>query len=300
MSFHKNITRTIHINVQDSSYYPSYQMYGCNPMFGMMTSLSRGISLIALATMMNKQNASYMPMMSPYNYPGYTLQPQFSYNPFVQNYAAGQYEQPQQVQFNQGPIQYTSKQYAPTSSLFIGDMYVSTSRTNLYSSPGYYVPSVEKKSDNKTTYGKKDLAFWKNLGYNEEKGKTLLEKAKRSQYRGKKHECVAVVREAINDTYYNGELHYKRFGNACKIGDDFLSSDSNFKKIIPDWGATAKDFPPGAIIVYYGDNGSGNGYVKGDSRGHGELAYGDGSGKGISNYDLEIKPDKIKEVWIPV
>ena len=306
MSFRATYTTTIGINIQDS-YIPMNQSFGYNPVFGMMTSLTRGISLIALATMMNKGRTNYYAPMVPYNFPGIAQTPQFApYNPFVQNYSAPQYQYTQ-TQFQQGPLQQgplQQGQYTPSSSLFIGDVYMPSARRNLYSNPGFIVPSAAvDKSNNaadKTKYGKKDLAFWKNLGYNEEKGKTLLEKAKRSQYRGKKHECVAVVREAINDTYYNGQLHYQRFGKACNIGDEFLCHDSNFKKVIPDWNATANDFPPGAIIVYYGDNGSGNGYVRGDARGHGELAYGDGSGKGLSNYDLAIKPDKIKEVWIPV
>ena len=150
-----------------------------------------------------------------------------------------------------------------------------------------------------TRFGKKDLNFWRSLGYNPEKGQQLVENAKHSRYRGARHQCVAVVRESINDTYYGGQEHYTRFGKACNIGDQFLSNDSHFRKIIPDWDVSPDDFPPGAIIVYNGDNGNG-GYVRGDDRGHGEIAYGDGSGKGISNYDLTIKPQHIKEVWIPV
>ncbi|MCR5265692.1 MAG: hypothetical protein K6E29_03755 [Cyanobacteria bacterium RUI128] len=230
------------------------------------------------------------------------------------------------VGYNQGDMPYpynnsvATRPYIPMSSAPsapIGDTFVPRSSSYLYSSPGV-VPastaaasssvatpttvstSTSVSSANNVTYGKKDLNFWKNLGYNPEKGQQLVNNAKKSKYRGKRHECVAVVREAINDTYYGGQTHYSRFGKACDIGDQFLNGDTHFKKIVPNWDVSPNDFPPGAIIIYRGDNGSGNGYVRGDNRGHGELAYGDGSGKGISNYDLKIKPQFIKEVWIPV
>ena len=169
MSFRATYTTTIGINIQDS-YIPMNQSFGYNPVFGMMTSLTRGISLIALTTMMNKGRTNYYAPMVPYNFPGIAQTPQFApYNPFVQNYSAPQYQYTQ-TQFQQGPLQQgplQQGQYTPSSSLFIGDVYMPSARRNLYSNPGFIVPSAAvDKSNNaadKTKYGKKDLAFWKNL-----------------------------------------------------------------------------------------------------------------------------------------
>ena len=197
--------------------------------------------------------------------------------------------------------------------LNIGDIYVPSADAK-YSCGGYFNPAlgaapgagtpgaVNPAGATDATVisqgGTKDLNFWKSYGYNEEKGRQLVANARRSKYIGQKHQCGAVVRDSINMTCY-GYKKYDRFHAACNTGDEFLSRDGNFRKIIPDWNVSPADFPPGAIIIYRGDSGSGDGYVKGDDRGHIEYAAGF-SNKGVSNYELNIKPQYIKEVWIPV
>ena len=262
-----------------SAYNPYVNTYSSNPFCTPLGTTGIFYNQFSMPTF---SNTPYKPSLSTPTYTGGTP----SYQGF--NYGVGDYFVPS---INRNNSAFMNNSFSLSNSYVGGYVPPATSTST--------VSAASTVSSTNTTYGNKDLNFWKSLGYNEEKGKALLENAKKSKYRGARHQCVAVVREAINDTYYGGQLHYARFGKACNIGDQFLSGDSHFKKIIPDWNATKNDFPPGAIIVYRGDNGNG-GYVRGDDRGHGELAYGDGSGKGLSNYDLEIKPQFIKEVWIPV
>ena len=89
----------------------------------------------------------------------------------------------------------------------------------------------EKKSN--TVY---DIEFWKEQGYNEEKGMALAKKAKSRTRGNSQHQCAAYVRRAINRTFYSNEKgeHYTSFKKACIVGKEFLSNDKNFKKINVD------------------------------------------------------------------
>lgn len=139
-----------------------------------------------------------------------------------------------------------------------------------------------------------DISWWVAQGFDVEKGKALSDwmvnrvNGLKEKFTGN---CVGIVREGINAIFYNGETHYTRFGKACNVGRDFLSSDSNFKKISPE-GISPSDIPAGAIIIY------GPGYsTKNPTCGHGEVS--NGQGRGYSDGVTRIKSN-IQEIWIPV
>lgn len=143
----------------------------------------------------------------------------------------------------------------------------------------------------------KDIQWWKNLGYNAQKGKELMNYM--SQHvTGFTGNCVGVVREAINKVYYGGNKHYKSFGKACNVGRDFLSTDKHFKKVtgIELANIDPKDIPEGVVIIY------GPGYSqKHPTCGHGEIS--NGNGKGYSDGISHIRNSgnrMIQELWIPV
>lgn len=149
----------------------------------------------------------------------------------------------------------------------------------------------------KTLSSTKNIQWWVNLGYNKQKGKELMN-FMRPKATGFNGNCVGVVRQAINHVYYNGAKHYTQFGKACNVGRDFLSTDSNFKKVtgVDLASINVKDIPEGVIIIY------GPGYSKKHPTcGHGEIS--DGNGKGYSDGITHIKNEgnrTIKELWVPV
>lgn len=149
-----------------------------------------------------------------------------------------------------------------------------------------------------------NLSWWKAQGYNEEKGKELAANTKKHsdalKAQGITAQCGRGVRLGINDTYYNGSLHYERFGQARLTGDVTLSNDSNFKKIdIQGLNLSKEDIPAGAIVIY--DSGYSNG--KYSYCGHIEVA--DGNGHGYSDFTSTLLQNRgvrkePKEIWIPV
>ena len=146
------------------------------------------------------------------------------------------------------------------------------------------------------------MTWWKAQGYNEEKGSTLANAARR-KYNGlgangrAQGNCVGIVRQVINDVNHT---NYKRFGQARNIGHEYLCNDPNFKKIVVDMSQLkASDIPPGAIVLYP------SGYAGGPLSycGHGEIAGGNGFGYSdvkttlLSNHGKRRNPC---EIWIPV
>lgn len=169
--------------------------------------------------------------------------------------------------------------------------------------------------------GIKNLQWWKDLGYNEENGLALARNVKKRSDElhaaGVKSQCAMGVRGGINDTYYNGSdvklktyydngklkakyegtQHYKGFGKAKDVGDNFLSKDMHFKKIdISGMELSADDIPAGVTVIY--EDYSGN------KCGHIEVSGGNGHGysdfTSTSLFRNNGKDRKPKEIWIPV
>lgn len=147
----------------------------------------------------------------------------------------------------------------------------------------------------------KNLSWWKSLGYNEEKGKRLSKECKKWSKYAESHkikgECVGYVRRGINDAFYGGKQHYKRFGKAWACGDQYLSGDSNFKKInITGLHFNPEDVPAGVFVLYknYSSNPCGHGEVS-DGNGHGDSDY-------TSNrlFQCNGKRKEPYQIWIPV
>lgn len=225
------------------------------------------------------------------------------------------YNQVNMPTFNNTPYIPTYIGTTPTyQSLGLGDCFVPRSMSsNFYANTSAlnnsyvsgFVPATTVQSNSPATYtntqyGSKDLNFWKNLGYNPERGQQMVNYIK-SETRGKNvsGQCGQVVRHAINSTYYGGAMHYEQFNKACNTGDEFLSKDGNFKKYVPTGEISAADIPPGAIIIYRGDTGDGKkGYVKNDPRGHIAVAVGDGEHDESNRY-AKIRTECIKEIWLP-
>ena len=173
----------------------------------------------------------------------------------------------------------------------------SSSYTPIFGSMVRRIPTVQRSSKYSNASSLKNIQWWKNLGYNPQKGRELMNymRGHVTDFGGN---CVGVVREAINRVYYGGSRHYARFGKACNVGRDFLSSDRHFRKVtgVNLASINPKDIPEGVIIIY------GPGYSrKHPTCGHGEIS--NGNGRGYSDGITHIKnsgSQVIKELWIPV
>ena len=154
--------------------------------------------------------------------------------------------------------------------------------------------SLTSQKTEKDTYS---LDFWKEQGYNEEKGVALAKKAK-SNVLSKSHtQCTLYVRKAINKAF---KTHYTAFGNnAWEVGKNILANDKNFKKIDVDMSKIQpEDIPAGAIVIY-----PSRGYSN-HKAGHIEIS--DGEGHGLSDFKSKSlcqnrgNRRNPAEIWIPV
>ena len=147
----------------------------------------------------------------------------------------------------------------------------------------------------------KNLSWWKEQGYNEEKGKQLAANTKKRsdalKAAGIKSQCGRGVREGVNDTFYNGKEHHVGQDLAAKVfGDRYFANDKNLKKInVRGMNLSKEDIPAGAIIIYenYSSNPAGHIEVSGGN-GHG---YSDFTSTLLQNHGIRKEP---KEIWIPV
>ena len=178
---------------------------------------------------------------------------------------------------------------------------------DLFAYKGLDGVSLASEKSNDTTYS---LNWWKEQGYNEEKGQALAKKARSLAKKKSQGICATYVRRAINKTFYSNEKgeHYKSFKKACVVGDEFLVNDKNFKKIEVDMSKIKpEDIPTGAIVIY-----PSKGYSK-NSAGHIEIAdelkvnkKGEAVRSGISDYTSKSlcqnwgKRKDPAEIWIPV
>ena len=165
-------------------------------------------------------------------------------------------------------------------------------------------PVISSEISNKNV---SNLQWWKDQGYNEEKGLEFASVAKEvsDKMHAAKSEsgCGTGVRKSVNEYFYSDEKeHYSGGWYANVVGSKYLSIDKNFKKItIPsDMSLGPNDIPAGAIIIYdlcYSDSEASAKY------GHIEVSGGNGCGYSdvtttlLSNRGRERKP---KEIWIPV
>ncbi len=296
--------------------FGSLSMLGRLGLFGMMQNSMRSYSL---------QNYLMNETYLPYNNMNYIGASSYTTPYGIESYGSN-YMQPNNYSYQYGTIggigdSFISNSYvnAAPSYNYMNSSYVNSNLADSYINRSFVSQvnasdfgattrsnSSQGASNNNTSYvtnvqyGTKDLNFWKNLGYNPENAQKMVNNIK-TEKRGKNvsGQCGQVVRHAINSTYYGGQEHYKQFHKACNTGDEFLSKDGNFRKYVPNGTISAADIPPGAIIIYRGDTGNGQkGYVKGDPRGHIAVATGDGAHDESNRY-AKIRPDCIKEIWLP-
>jgi hypothetical protein len=149
----------------------------------------------------------------------------------------------------------------------------------------------------------KNLSWWKQQGYNEEKGKQLAANTKKRsealKAEGVTRQCGRGVRLGLNDTFYGGSTHYAGFGYANQTGDTDLCHDKNLKKIdVSGMHLSKEDIPAGVIVIYQS-------YSSGQDKDKGHIEVSDGNGHGYSdltttllqNHGVRKEP---KEIWIPV
>ncbi len=189
--------------------------------------------------------------------------------------------------------------FIPTSNSTFNQIYKFTPMNfDMFNYRGFEDVSLNSEKEAKSEY---NLDFWKENGYNEEKGVALVNKAKSKVKKKSQSQCAAFVRRAINKTFYGNEKgeHYKSFKRACIVGDEFLAHDKNFKKINVDMTKIQpEDIPAGAIVIY-----PSKGYSS-HSAGHIEIS--DGNGRGISDFTSRKlcqnwgKRKNPAEIWIPV
>lgn len=155
----------------------------------------------------------------------------------------------------------------------------------------------------------RNLQWWIDRGYNQDKGKKLCTAVKRhldgnpKMANGKRKvrgQCVGFVRRGINDAFYGGAEQYTSFGKAHLCGEQYLSKDKNFKKLtgVDMSQINPADIPEGVVVLYYpGYSNSAASQVCG----HGEVS--NGNGKGYSDCLTFLKnkgKQRIKEIWLPV
>ena len=140
--------------------------------------------------------------------------------------------------------------------------------------------------------GKKDLAYWKSQGYDEEMGKKLaLDAYKRCPFVWN-GQCVGYTRKTINAIY---GTNFKNAGAGYNFGHKILDS-SELKgkfKCFKINGIKKEDIPDGAILIWPS---SAFGKGKAAQYGHGAIAY-----KGDPYSDNKgCNTMKCNEIWIPV
>ena len=220
------------------------------------------------------------------NFPQFPLF-NFTFPPIFPNLNFTQYTLP--------PMQDLSLQTPPLiSNPTIGDTFIK-------STPTKSTPAASQTLLNNTNNNVKKLSWWKAQGYNEAKGKKLAENTKRRsdllKAKGIKSRCGQGVREGVNDTFYNGQVHHKPQGlDAKDFGDKYFAHDTNLKKIdVRGMNLSKKDIPAGVIVIYenYSSNPAGHIEVS-DGKGHGNSDF---ESTLLQNHGQYKKP---KEVWIPV
>ena len=189
--------------------------------------------------------------------------------------------------------------FNPSSSMLNNQIFNFTPMNfDMFTFRGFDEVSLNSEKKKDAIY---DIEFWKDQGYNEEKGIALAKKAKSRTRGASQHQCAAYVRRAINRTFYSNEKgeHYTSFKKACIVGKEFLANDKNFKKINVDMSKIQpEDIPAGAIVIY-----PSRGYSS-HSAGHIEIS--DGKGRGISDFTSKSlcqnngRRKNPAEIWIPV
>lgn len=148
------------------------------------------------------------------------------------------------------------------------------------------------KVDEYVPTGKKDLAYWKSLGYDEIKGKQLAKDAvARCPFKWN-GQCVGYTRKTINKIY---GTNFQNAGAGYNFGHKILDSNElkgKFKCIKIN-GIKPEDIPDGAILIW-----PKTAFPRGKAAlyGHGAIAY---KGKPYSD-NVGCNTLKCNEIWIPV
>jgi hypothetical protein len=151
---------------------------------------------------------------------------------------------------------------------------------------------TEKTNDTYAPSGKKDLAYWKSLGYDEQKGKELAKDAVARCPFVWNHQCVGYTRETINKVY---GTNFTKAGPGYNFGHHILDSKElkgKFKCIKIN-GIKPEDIPDGAILIWPK---TAFGKGKAAQYGHGAISY---HGKPYSD-NVGCNTMKCNEIWIPV
>ena len=159
----------------------------------------------------------------------------------------------------------------------------SSSEASSSSSSAEATPST---SSSEVTSTIQNEAFWKNLGYNAEKGKKLA----RAGMNGSPHrflgKCATYVKNAIQNA---GLGKYIR-GNGCDM-ETAYANNPNFK-IISGKGIDTKKLPAGCILVF--EAGKSGYHAK---YGHTEIAMGNGTN--VSD-GITRNPREASWIMVPV
>jgi len=140
--------------------------------------------------------------------------------------------------------------------------------------------------------GKRDLAYWKSQGYDEEMGKKLAKDAvARCPYKWN-GQCVGYTRKSINAVY---NTNFENAGAGCNFGHKILDSNElkgKFKCFKIN-GIKSNEIPDGSVLIW-----PPSAFNKGAAAkyGHGAIAY---NGKPYSD-NVGCDTMKCNEIWIPV
>lgn len=194
------------------------------------------------------------------------------------------------TQFNISNFDFTSQLYQNKFLNITRPLQTQTNTTsntkNTKNADGIYSPS-----------GKKDLAYWKSLGYDEQKGKELAKDAVANCAFKWDHQCAKYSRETLNRVYKTNIVSTKDKPNwGCKFGHNILERPElkgKFKCIKLPNGIKPEDIPDGAYLIW-----PGSAFGKGAAAkyGHVATAY---QGKPYSD-NVGCNTLKCNEIWIPV
>lgn len=197
--------------------------------------------------------------------------------------------------FNNNLFNYNNFSVPQTTSSSSKETSPSSAKTTLSSSSSRETtPTRQSANTQSHNIGKFDPDYWKNRGYDAEKGKSLAIDAAKVK-RGTPGECVGYTRKTINRVYGTS---FTNAGKAVNFGSTILSQPelkNKFRKATAD-EIKQGGIPDGAVVLWKGGS---PGFTKGKSAtcGHGGIAY---NGSVYSNYVESRHLSTYHEIWIPI
>lgn len=227
------------------------------------------------------ENVNYMEQLMQYCGNGMSVSP-FDVCGQVQN----------QILFNKPSLSPNMANFDLTSQLYQNNFLSITRPIQTFD----LTSKIKNTDDVYAPTGKKDLAYWKSLGYDEQKGKELAKDAVANCAYKWNHQCARYSRQTLNRVYKLNIVPTKDKPNwGCNFGRNILQRPElkgKFKCIKIN-GIRPEDIPDGAYLIW-----PGSAFGKGPAAkyGHVATAY---HGKPYSD-NVGCNTMKCSEIWIPV